>query len=67
MLSEKIPENILEDRSAVDGEPPLFPGCLHQFFPVALRVRLRRRRRCNDEEENEITEDSGGFHFFPAG
>ena len=58
-------ENVLEDRSAVDGEPRLFPGCLHQLFPIALPVRLRRRLRRKDEEENEVTEEGGDFHFFP--
>src|SRR5262249_36120009 len=32
---KKILENVLEDRRAVDGEPPFFPGCLHQLFPIA--------------------------------
>src|SRR5262249_37787912 len=62
---KKIPENVLKDRRAVDGEPPFFPGCLHQLFPIALPVRLRRRFRRKDKEKNEATEDGGDFHFFP--
>jgi hypothetical protein len=63
---KKIPENVLEDRRPVDGELPLFPGCLHQLFPISLRVPLRQRGRRKDKEENEITENGGDFHFSPA-
>src|SRR5512132_1026511 len=56
-------ENVLEDRSAVDGEPALFPGCLHQLFPITFPIRLRRRLRRNDEEETEATKDGDDFHW----
>src|SRR5262245_32165938 len=61
---KKIPENVLEDRRAVDGEPSLFPGCLYQLFPIVLPVRLRRRFRRKDKEKNDATEDGCDFHFF---